>query len=48
MERPGLAVEQLRLELELMAFGQLALVRWELALELVELELERLEKEESA
>ena len=54
MTRPGLAVEQLRLELELMAFGQLALVRWELALErselalaeskLMELELERLEK----
>ena len=41
-------MEQLRLELGLMAFGQLALERWELALELVELELERLEKEESA
>ena len=40
-----MAVEQLRLELELMAFGRLALERWELALEL---ELERLEKEEPA
>ena len=37
-----MAVEQLRLELELMAFGQLALERWELALELVDRKSTRL------